>query len=271
MVIKVIRPLSIALAGEPKTGKSTIGAMIIKRYGGLICDFSRVNQSGGLDGSTVKYNTAISQAKEINGVTYKEVGEAWTAAHKNNIDDNYRLILNWQDFENVIAEARILSNDVLQKKIWLVIDDSVAMRWHKALDVAKRLGHKSIVQKDWTIATVELKLTISSLSKDFNLLIINQMIDEYHEYESQEGDNKTVKEKQKSGVKVPLWIPNGLDYLVDGMVHIEIDKSQRPYKQYLVIDGGRCIWICDDNFSPKVDQVTPEMIMKSLSIEEDRL
>ena len=272
MAIKIKRPLSVALAGEPKTGKSTIAAMIVKKYGGIICDFSRVNQSGGLDGTTVKYDTSVSAPIQEGEDTIVEVGEAWTAAKKVGIeDDNYKLILNWQDFENAIMYAKILSEDILKKKIWIVIDDTVAMRWHKAINVSKKMGHKSIAQKDWTVATVELKLMISKISKDFNLFIINQMMDEYHEYSAGDLVDKDKKEKQKSGVRVPNWIPNGLDYLVDGMVHIEIDRTQRPYKQYLVVDGGREVWICDANFEERVTNITPELIMKVLGITEDRL
>jgi len=268
--IKIVRPLSMALAGEPKTGKSTIGAMIIKKYGGLFLDLGRVNQSGGMDGSTVKYSVDLQHSYEKNGEIIKEVGESWTAVSKNGIEDQYRLILNWKDFENVIAEANVLSEDVLQKKIWLVIDDTVAWRKHKVLDVKDKLGHKSATKNDWGIATQELNLLTSKLSKTFNLFLICQMSDEYQTFDSSDENGKS-KSKEKSGIRAPLWIPSGLDYLVDGMIHIEIDKTVRPYKQYLVIDGGREVWVCDENFSPKVDKITPELIMKVMGISEDRL
>lgn len=271
MAVIIKRPLSIALAGETKTGKSYIGAAFVKKYGGIICDFSRINQSGGMDKTTVKYNLSNDIRQEGDN-TIIEVGEAYTAANKVGVAfDNYKLILNWQDFEKAVAYAKVLSEDILQKRVWIVIDDTTAMRWHKAIDVMGRMGHKSIAQKDWGIASAELKLMVSNLSRDFNLLMINQMMDEYHEYEVIGEDGKPTKEKQKSNIRVPAWIPNGLDYLVDGMVHIEIDKSVKPAKQYLVIDGGRECWICDSNFVERVDNITPELIMKVLGIGDERL
>jgi hypothetical protein len=93
------------------------------------------------------------------------------------------------------------------------------------------------------------------------------MKDEWEKTEIE--DNKT--EKQSTGKRVPNIIPNGLEYLVDGLMHIEIDKSSMPYKQYLVIDGGKEFWICGQDFQPKVDNITPELIMKVMGISSDRL
>jgi len=271
MALKIKRSLSVALAGETKTGKSTIGAKFISKYGGIFCDFSRINQSGGIDKTPVKYNVSNS-IEQIGNDTIVEVGEAYTAISKVGLNlDNYKVILNWQDFENAIAYAKVLSEDILKKRLWLIIDDTTAMRWHKALEIKDRMGHKSIGQKDWGIASAELKLLVSNLSRDFNLFMINQMMDEYHEFDIIGEDGKTTKEKQKSGVRVPAWIPNGLDYLIDGILEVRIDKDVKPAKQYINIDGGREIWICDDSFNPRIDNITPENIMKSLGITEDRL
>lgn len=267
MVKKYVRPLAIALAAMPKNGKSTIGAKIVKKYGGIICDFSRINQSGGFK-NPIKYTNAIDAPIQIGEDEIIEVGEAWTACQKVGIEeDRYKLILNWKDFENAITYAQMLSEDILQKKIWIVIDDTVAMKWHKTLSIAEKLGHKNASQSDWRTATTDLKLMISNLSKKFNLFIINQMKEEYREMEVENGK----KEKQGTGIFVPNWIPSGLDYLVDGMVRIEIDKSSKPYTQYLVIDGGREVWVCSEDFQERVDKITPELIMKVLGITEDRL
>jgi hypothetical protein len=207
MATIITRPLSIALAGEPKSGKSTVAAKIVKKYGGIICDFSRVNQSGGMDKTPVKYNVS-NEIKQIGEDTIIEVGEAYTAMHKVGVGlENYKLILNWQDFENAVAYARVLSEDILKKKIWIVIDDTTAMRWHKAIEIKDRLGHKSIAQKDWGIAASELKLMVSSLSKEFNLFMINQMMDEYHEFDIIDENGKTTKEKQKNQVRRLQSIP----------------------------------------------------------------
>jgi len=261
------RSLSLALAAETKSGKSYIGASIVKKYGGIICDFSRVNQIGGFK-NPIEYKIAVNAPQKIGEDEIIEVGEAWTACQKVGItEENYKLITNWKDFENAIAYARFLSEDVLKKKIWIVLDDTVAMRWHKTLDIANKLGHKNASQSDWRSTTQELKILISDLSKDFNLFIINQMKDEWEKTEIE--DNKT--EKQSTGKRVPNIIPNGLEYLVDGLMHIEIDKSSMPYKQYLVIDGGKEFWICGNDFCPKVENITPELIMKVMGISEDRL
>jgi len=273
--IKYIRPLAIAIAAETKRGKSTIGAMICKKYGGVLCDFSRINQGGGMDGTPVTYQNILANnaiTTEADGTIVKKVGEAFTACNKQGLDieKHYRLILKWKDFEDAIQYAQMLST-IQKKKMWLVLDDMTAVRWHKTLDVSERLGHKSNTQKDWIIAAGELKLMISALSDKFNLLLINQMIDEYAQTIDESEAGKKTKNKEKSGVRVPDWIPRGADYLVDGMLRIEIDKSSFPYKQYLVIEGGREVWICADDFVPRVDRVTPDDIFKALGITEDRL
>jgi hypothetical protein len=271
MAVIINRPLAVALAAETKSGKSTIGAKIAYKYGGVVCDFSRINQTGGM-GADVHYDRLLSDPKQVGNDTIIEVGEAWTACRKVglDLDKYYKVIMNWRDFETVIEYARAL-NSITKKKQWLIIDDTVAMRWHIAISIKEKLGHKSIYLSDWGIVATELKLLVSELSREFNLFLINQMIDEFQQNGEEQVSGKKIKLKEKTGNKIPFWIPNGADYLIDGMCHIEIDKSTRPFKQYVIVDGGREIWICADDFNPRVDIVTPDTIFQALGITNDRL
>jgi hypothetical protein len=271
MAVIINRPLAIAIAAETKTGKSTIGAKIAHKYGGVVCDFSRINQTGGM-GVDVHYDCLVSAPKQVGEDTIIEVGEAWTACKKVglDLDKYYKVIMNWNDFKAVIEYARAL-NSITKKRQWLIIDDTVALRWHKVIEIQEKLGHKSIYLSDWGVAATELKLLVSNLSREFNLFLINQMVDEFQQNGEEQKGNKKVKIKEKTGNRIPFWIPNGADYLIDGMCHIEIDRSNRPYKQYIIVDGGREIWICGNDFNPRVDQVSPENIFQALGITDDRL
>lgn len=275
MVEEIInRSLSLAFAAESKNGKSTIGAMVAKEFKGFVCDFSRVDNKWGSK-TGPKFTTAQQAPKIVGDKKIIEVGEAWTACQKVGLEkDRYKLILSWADFENVVNYARMIGEDIDKKKEWLVLDDTVSMRKHKVNSIAAKLGHQQACQADYRIATIELQEMITNLSREFNLLLINQMKDEWAEnvLESiHDGVKKIDKEKQSTGKRVPNFIPNGTDYLCDGMGHIEIDRSQKPFKQYFVVDGGREIWICDENFEPRVSNVTAMDIMKAFGISEDRL
>lgn len=266
---KIVRSFSLAWCGKPKSGKSTLLAKIIKKYGGIVCDFSRIDQYGGLDHTAIKYNVAVNAPRIVGDIEEVEVGEAWTACQKVGLpEEYYKLIRCWKDFEDAIAYARVLQEDILQKKIFIGIDDTDAMRWHKVLSIAEALGHKNPVKNDWGATSTELKLLVTKLSKEFNLALVNQMMEEYSQVLDTDG---TTKIKEKNGAVVPNWIPKSSDYLVDGMFEIIIDASTKPRKQLIKIHGGREVWQCDPNFEEIISDITPERIMKALGITEDRL
>lgn len=256
----VKRACCIGEAGDTKVGKSRMGAtfcMLQNEPSGIVLDFSRILQDGGFNGKTPTYNLVSDE---------NEVGEAYPACMNVGLDmeNQYKLITKWDDFENAIEFARYYQDILGRKKLWLVIDDTVGMRWHKVLDISQKAKHKSIAKDDWKVATPELKLLISRLSKEFNLLLINQIGPEYISGE-------------KTGLKEPDWIPGKAEFLFDGLFTIHIIKTPSKYgeqvikrKQVVEILSGREMWQCDDNFNPWIENPTAEKILESLGIKQDR-
>ncbi len=268
MITKIKRSLAVAISGPPKCGKSHLGAAICKQYGGIICNFSRVDQEFGTKkGEGCKYNIAVNDPVIQGDEEIVEVGEAYGAVEHVGLDlEYYKVINKWSQFEEAIEIAKFLSSEIFKKKIWIVIDDTVGLRWHKTMSISNKLGHKQIAQSDWKIAAVELKKLISELSKDFNLFLINQMTEEYKEYIGEDGK----KIKEGSGKFVPNWIPKGADYLIDSMAEIVINRENIPWKQEIHLKGGWSYWQCANGFVPTYENITPDQLLDVLGIAKER-
>lgn len=256
------RALSVGYAGKSKVGKSYLSANFCKldnKPSGIVFDFSRIFMTGGFDGSTPKYLTSekmpvIQGADEI-----IEVGEAYPACEKVGLDmDNqYKLILKWQDFLDALEFARYYQDTIKRQKLWLVLDDMVGLRWHKVINISINAKHKSVSKDDWKVASSELKLLISQLSKEFNLVLVNQMGAAY-----ENGDS--------TGISEPKWIPGGAEYLYDILFELGIDDNVAPRKQFAKIMASREIWQCDESFDPMVYKPTPETILNRAGITPNR-
>lgn len=256
------RALSVGYAGESKTGKSYQGALFCNLEGkpsGIVCDFSRIFMKGGFDGTTPSYLTTEKMPVIQGTDEIIEVGEAYPSCEKVglDIDNQYKLILKWQDFLDALEFARYYQATIKRKKLWLVLDDMVGLRWHRVIKIAMDAKHKSVAKDDWKVASSEIKLQISQLSKEFNLVLVNQIGAEYDH-----GD--------ATGQREPKWIPGGAEFLYDVLYKIEIDASTNPRKQVANILAGREIWQCDEGFNPIVTKPTPEEILTRAGITPNR-
>ena len=257
------RPLSVGFAGETKTGKSHLAARFCKlndQPSGIYLDFSRIFMKGGFTHTTPQYITAQNLPNEVNGDITIEVGEAFPACSTVglDIDSQYRMITQWSDFEKVIDYAKLYQETIGRKKLWLILDDMVGLRWHKVIQISQDAKHKSVTKDDWKVVSTEIKLLISQLSKEFNLLMVNQFSDEYINQE-------------KTGERSPTWIPGGAEYLYDGLFNLFIANVEgQPSAQYAQILAGRDIWQCDPNMQKMLKFPSPEDILNSLKISKDR-
>lgn len=243
------RALSVGLCGEPKTGKSHLAARFCKEFGGVYCDFSRMFMQGGLNGKTPEYISVI----DSDGII--DTGEAYPACLSVGLDiaNQYKVINNWTDFQNAVEFARLYKDSLGKQRIWFILDDMQGVRWHKVIQIAKEAKHKSVSKDDWKVATTDIKLLISNLSQEFNLLMINQMGDEY-------------KEGETSGERKPYWYPSGAEYLYDVLFNISVvDKIQ-----WTQIISSREIWQCSENFDPMIKFAQPKDILTRSGINPNR-
>ncbi len=242
-------PLKVGFCGETKIGKSHLGARFAKELDGVFLDFAAIQQ--------------ISDRK--NAPTYDvsklSRGEAFRAVKTVGLDaeQQYRFIKNWDDLENAIEYARIYRDDISKKengRLWLVFDDTAMWRWHEALHALKVSGHKSMTKDDWGMATTSMTLRIRTLEPEFNLLFINQMQDLY-----ESGEN--------TGRRVGKFYPNGIDFALDVVGELWVDREKKPYRQHMKVLANRSNWLCLDDFTEDVVNPAPKTLLESLKVEQE--
>lgn len=244
------KPLRLTWYGPTKVGKSHLAAMFVKKFDGFYLDMAKVQQISSMSkgGSSPKYSVA-------------QVGDAGVAAENVGLtEENYRFIRTWEDFLFAVEEAKSYRDDVskkINKKIWVVIDDTTNWRWLCAYNAMIQNGHKSLSQPDWSLATMTMSSAFQDLEGNFNVILINQMKDAY------ENDIAT-------GKKAPSFYPANLDYICDATLSYEIatkeDGSRYPI---LRIDSMKNIWICSKDRPDSIifddpSTIGPEKILEAL-------
>ena len=243
--------LKIGYCGEPKVGKSHLGAMFVKEFDGMFLDFARITQSGGWTGKTPEYHTARIGT-----------GEAYTACKNVGIDmeKQYRFIKSWDDLDFAIECAREYRDKESKKengRIWLVVDDTKWWRFMRAQKESQLAGHKSISKDDWKGATTGLTLQITDLEAEFNLLYVSQMGNEWVSGES-------------TGERSGAWYPSGVEYIYDAVMEYWTDKSKKPYTPRMKVIANRAVWVCNPEYIEDIANPTPQKILEAIGIEKER-
>lgn len=241
-------PLKIGYCGETKIGKSYLAASFIQELDGVLLDFAGVQQ------------VTDRKSAPTYDVSRLAKGEAFRACKTVGlgIDTQYRFIKSWDDLEAAITYARTYRDDISKKKnrrVWLVIDDTATWRWHEALHALKISGHKSLLKDDWGMTTTNMTLRMRALEAEFNLLFVNTMTDVF-----QNGEN--------TGQRVGKYYPNGLEFALDAVGTLWIDRSKKPFVQHFRVDANRASWICLDSYVEDIINPTPRVILQLLGIDE---
>ncbi len=241
-------PLQIAYDGLSEAGKSYLAASFVKEYDGIYLDFSEVLQSWGGKDRPVKYQTG--------GCGHG--GYACIRAGIN-MEQQYKMIRTWDDYEQAVEYALMYRDDVSQKenkRIWIIIDDTSNMRENKAIHNMIQNKHKQRTTDDWRDATVDLKMAMSQLAYEFNCIYINQMTTEFETITLESGK----KEKTPTGRKVGMWYPYGLEH----MVEVKGTLVKTAEKRIFTIVGNQ-IWDSLDLKLPiDVEDPTPTKILEAI-------
>lgn len=240
-------PLKIGYCGEPKVGKSHLAATFVKAFDGLYLDFAGVYQ----------YKEGPRDAPKYH-VSPLKFGEAYLACkHVGlDVDKQYLYIKTWKDLSNAIDYAFVYRDTISKKpskRIWIVFDDTVMWRWHTAIYVQHKNEHKSITKDDWGQATTEMTMLLRRLEAEFNLLFIHQMQDTYVD-----GEN--------TGERKGRWLPTGIEYALDVVGMLDVDRSSYPFTQKFHVIANRMCWACSDEFVAEIPSPTAETLVDCLKI-----
>jgi len=242
--------LKIGYCGETKIGKSHLAARFIRDFDGIFLDFAGVQQ----------FKESIKEAPQYK-VSGLSMGEAFRAC-KNaglNIDTQYHYIRSWEDIDKAIDYAFEYRETITKKpnkRIWVVIDDTNMWRWHSALKAQKKNGHKSIVKDDWGQATTDMVMTVRRLESEFNLLFVNQKQDLY-------------KDGENTGDRKGKWYPSGIEYSLDIVGELWVDKSKSPHVQHFEVVANRMNWLCDDLYVSDIINPEPKTMMEMLGVDKE--
>lgn len=242
-------PLRLAICGLPKTGKSFLGASFVKEFDGIVFDFAGVSQTRPDQKSKVEY-----------WVSDSEYGDAYWSCNTVgiNLDKQYRLIKSWDEFVKTVDYAKAYSKDVKKsnKRIWIVLDDTMMWRWHAAIHASKVSDHKSIVKDDWGQATTNMTTIMRVLESQFNLLFLNQKRARYV------GEEDT-------GEIIPAWFPPSLPYAADILGELWKEEDKCPNVQHLNVIANRFNWSCGSDYINDILNPSPQLILKLQKVNEE--
>lgn len=245
------KTVKIGYAGATKIGKSHLAATFVKELDGIVFDWAPVMQ----------YKPTATSAPQY-FVSDSEEGEALTACINVglNIDRQYKIVTSWDSLEGLIEYAKIYRDDIStkpNKRIWIVFDDCNMMRWHAAIHTCKASGNKSITRNNWGEATSLMTLMIRNLERDFNLIFVNQLADEY-------------KSGESTGNKIGKFYPNGIEYALDVVGTYWVDDSVKPKVPHFRVEANRAAWLCSDTYIEDITNLDPKEMLRQMQIKEER-
>jgi hypothetical protein len=256
MVVLGKKPYRLAWYALPKKGKSHLGALFVKMFGGVVFDFAKIQQvsffAKGGGGPAPSYTVA-------------NVGDAATACENAGLElDQYRFIKTWEEFMEAIEYAKMY-RDGMQKenhRIWVVIDDTTNMRWQGAYYAMVQNKHTSMSQPDWTSCSMLMSSVFQTLESNFNCIFVNQVKEGYD------------KEKDAAtGIKEPSYFPSNLEHIVDATMEYVIVEEEKDKYPVLKIKSMKNMWVCRKDVPESIvfrdpDTLSPDTILRALKFDE---
>lgn len=261
-------PLTVSIAGLPKTGKTTFAAKFPNAF---IVDFAPVNM--GLAHCEILSDRKYGESH----FSVKEYFKKFTDDPEAEMQKRYRFVKNWKEFLQAIEDAKAYKKAIYDEAektgkepgaVWLVLDDSyrwrgfTVLRWIELQQGKKRKSSGADImwpaEAEWGLVSQLMSEIMIEMHSEFHLAITHRMKDEY------------IKNKA-TGDLVLQDFPGGIRYTGDITLEVakEEDEKGKKKRVYKII-WNRFEDDCADDAIVRIDEdISPiEMLLELHTPEE---
>lgn len=232
-----VERIKLAFSGAPNSGKSHMGALFVKTFGGMFVDFGKPIQVSNFT-SAAKYYDALK-------------GHALTPCRHVGLNkDQYRFINNWANFQAIVDNSEMIRDSIktIDNHIpWIVLDDNEGFRSLCAMWCSSENGHKMPNKNDYSMATSITRMVLGTLEMNFNIIMACQVKDKY----DGEGNNL--------GVTTPAFYPPNLEHIANASIYMDYieDEETGIMRPLHTVRSIKDVWVCNKNVPKEIKYKDP--------------